>query len=300
MNIGFIGTGNMGNPMARNLMAAGHRLSVFDLRPEATQNLEEMGAVRANSPAQAAVAGQLVFTSLPGPAEMRQVALGEGGIISALAPGGVYIDLTTNSPTVSREVSRQFAERGLDMLDAPVSGGIHGARTRNLCLMVGGDKAIFERCKPVLDAIGNRVIYTGPSGSGCISKLVNNLIALSSVWLIGEALTLGVKAGADLKALYSVVSQSSGKTWIMENGLKYTLFRGRFEPPAFRLDLAAKDVGLATALAREMSLPLEMASLVEQKYLAGRSRGWGSLTSDAVVRLQEELAGVELRALDLP
>lgn len=300
MNLGFIGTGTMGNPMAKNLVAAGHSLAVFDVRAEVTQELEGLGARRAANPKEVARASQMVFTSLPGPAEVRDVVLGEGGILEGAARGTIYVDLTTNSPTVARQVARECARRGVDMLDSPVSGGVYGARTRTLCLMVGGEKAVFEQARPVLEAIGNKVVYTGSSGTGCICKIVNNMIVLSLAWLIGEAFTLGVKAGADLKSLYTVVSQSSGKTWAMENGLKYTLFKGRLEPPAFRLLLAAKDIGLATALGRELNLPLELANLVEQKYQEALGRGWGERTSDAVACLQEERAGVQLRERDLP
>ncbi|MFN3975196.1 MAG: NAD(P)-dependent oxidoreductase [Dehalococcoidia bacterium] len=298
MRVGFIGLGNMGRPMSTNLVKAGHDLVVYDIREEAGQPLVALGARWAQGPKAVAQAAQVVFTSLPGPKEVEAVALGPGGILEGLQPGGVYIDLSTNSPSCARRVASAFRARGLAMLDAPVSGGVTGAETRDLAVLVGGDEEVFQKVKPLLDAIGTKVFYCGPSGAGCICKIVNNLISLSLNVLMGEAFTIGVKAGVPTRVLYEAVTRSSGDNNRLRRGLRNQLFKGNFQP-GFAVDLALKDVRLGLELARELDIPVELLALVEQKYLEAHNRGWGQRNSDAVVLLQEERAKVELRAPDL-
>ncbi|MBI4336806.1 MAG: NAD(P)-dependent oxidoreductase [Chloroflexi bacterium] len=294
MNVGFIGLGNMGRPMATNLAKAGHQLVVHDIREEAAQALVGLGARWAPSAKAVAGASEVVFTSLPTPRHVEDVALGRDGVLAGTHKDTVYVDLSTISPTVARRLYAVFKERGIPMLDAPVSGGTSGAATRNLSVLVGGDEAVYQRVKPVLDAIGDKVMYCGPSGAGCICKIANNLISMSVAVVLGEAFTLGVKAGVDPMTLYEAISRSSGDTRRMRR-FPTQLFKRDFEP-GFFLELALKDVRLALELAREYDLPMEMAALVEQKYAEGRGRGWGRLNSDAVIRLQEERAGVELKS----
>lgn len=298
MRVGFIGLGNMGRPMATNLIKAGHDLVVYDIREEAGQPLIALGARWASGPKAVAQASQVVFTSLPGPKEVEAVALGPGGIVEGMQTGAVYIDLSTNSPSCARKVAAAFRARGLAMLDAPVSGGVTGAATRDLAVLVGGDEEVFQRVKPLLDAIGTKVFYCGPSGAGCICKIVNNLISLSLNVLMGEAFTIGVKAGVPTRILYEAVTRSSGDNNRLRRGFRANLFKGNFQP-GFAVDLALKDVRLGLELARELDIPVELLALVEQKYLEAHNRGWGQRNSDAVVLLQEERAKVELRAPDL-
>jgi 3-hydroxyisobutyrate dehydrogenase len=294
MKIGFIGVGNMGNPMATNLIKAGHQLTVHDIRREAATNLLEMGANWADSPKQTVPGNEVVFTSLPMPRHVEAVVLGENGILEGAKRGSIYVDLSTNSPTVIRRIHQICAEKGVIVLDAPVSGGVYGAAAGTLAVMVGGDEKIFQRVKPALDAIGRHVVYCGPIGSGMVCKICNNLLSMGTGVLLAEALTLGVKAGVDLATLADVIANSSGGCKRITEKFPRFLFKGNFEP-GFATSLAAKDVRLATDLGREYGIPMELSNLVDQRHVEALHRGWGDLDSDAVAQIQEEKAGVQLR-----
>ena len=294
MKIGFIGTGNMGNPMAGNLIKAGHQLVVHDLRRETATALLEMGATWADTPRETAHGNELVFTSLPMPRDVEAVVLGENGVLEGAAPECIYVDLSTNSPTVIRRIETICHGRDVSVLDAPVSGGEYGAAAGTLAVMVGGDEAIFQRIKPVLDAIGSHVVYCGPIGSGMVCKICNNLISMGTGVLLAESLTLGVKAGVDLAVLADVIANSSGSCRRITEKFPRFLFKGNFQP-GFSTALAAKDVRLATDLGRELGLPMDVSNLVDQRYVEALSRDWGAQDSDAVVKLQEEKAGIQLR-----
>ena len=297
MNVGFIGCGNMGNPMASNLIKAGHQLTVHDLRREAATNLLEMGASWVDNPKDVVPENEVVFTSLPVPRDVEAVVMGENGILEGAGPNTIYMDLSTNSPTTIRRIHDLCAEKGVAVLDAPVSGGVYGAAAGTLAVMVGGDKAIYDRMKPTLDAIGSHVVYCGPIGNGMVCKICNNLLSMGIGTLMAESLTLGVKAGVDLGVLADVIVNSSGgNRRLMEKFPRY-LFKGNFEP-GFATALAAKDVRLATDLGREYGIPMELSNLVDQKHVEAMLRGWGPEDSDAVAKLQEEKSGVQLRLLD--
>ena len=210
MNVGFIGCGNMGNPMASNLIKAGHQLTIHDLRREAATNLLEMGAVWADNPKDVVTGNEVVFTSLPVPRDVEAVVMGENGILEGAGPSTIYMDLSTNSPTTIRRIHDLCGEKGVAVLDAPVSGGVYGAAAGTLAVMVGGDKAIYDRMKPTLDAIGSHVVYCGPIGNGMVCKICNNLLSMGIGTLMAESLTLGVKAGVDLAVLADVIVNSSG------------------------------------------------------------------------------------------
>jgi 3-hydroxyisobutyrate dehydrogenase-like beta-hydroxyacid dehydrogenase len=294
MKVGFIGTGNMGNPMAANLIKAGHQLTVHDLRREAATNLSEMGAKWADTPKDAVPGNEVVFTSLPVPRDVEAVVLGENGIMEGATRGSVYMDLSTNSPTTIRRIHGICAEQGVNVLDAPVSGGVYGAAAATLAVMVGGDKPTFDRMKPTLDAIGSHVVYCGPIGNGMVCKICNNLLSMGIGVLMSEALTMGVKAGVDLAVLADVIANSSGGNRRLTEKFPRFLFKGNFEP-GFATALAAKDVRLATDLGREYGIPMELSNLIDQHHVEAMHRGWGPEDSDAVARLQEEKAGVQLR-----
>jgi 3-hydroxyisobutyrate dehydrogenase len=294
MKLGFIGTGNMGNPIASNLVRAGHQLTVHDLRPEAATSLLEMGARWAASPREAALGNEVVFTSLPVPRDVEAVVLGEDGILESAADGSIYVDLSTTSPTVVRRLHQVCAEKGVSVLDAPVSGGVYGAAEATLAVMVGGDEGTFQRVKPTLDAIGRHVVYCGPSGSGAVCKICNNLMAMGTGVLLSEALALGVRAGVDLETLADAISNSSGGCYLLAEKFPRFLFKGNFEP-GFSMALAAKDVRLATDLGREYGISMELSNLVDQRHVEALHRGWGHEDSDAVAKIQEERAGVQLR-----
>ena len=210
MKLGFIGTGNMGNPMAANLIKAGHQLTVHDLRREAATNLLEMGADWADSPREAVPGSEVVFTSLPVPRDVEAVVLGENGILGGANSGQVFFDLSTNSPSMVRRLSEECAARGVTLLDSPVSGGTYGAVEGTLAVMVGGDKTVFEKYKSLLDGIGTHVVYCGAIGNGSVCKICNNLMSMGTGVLLAEALTLGVKAGVGLGTLADVINNSTG------------------------------------------------------------------------------------------
>ena len=297
MKIGFIGTGNMGNPMATNLIKAGHQLTVHDVRREAATNLLELGADWADTPSQTVPGNEVVFTSLPLPRDVEAVVLGENGVLEGATAGSVYVDLSTNSPTMIRSIHQICMEKGVTVLDAPVSGGVYGAAAGTLAVMVGGDEATFHRIKPALDAIGSHVVYCGPIGNGMVCKICNNLVSMGTGVLLAESLTLGVKAGVDLSVLADVIANSSGSCRRITEKFPRYLFKGNFEP-GFATALAAKDVRLATDLGREMGLPLEVSNIIDQRHVEALFRGWDSEDSDAVAKLQEEKAGIELRIPD--
>jgi 3-hydroxyisobutyrate dehydrogenase len=279
--------------MARNLAKGGHELTVFDLRRAAAEELLSMGASWGDSPGEVARAGEAVFTSLPGPRNVEEVVLGEGGVLSGADSDTTVFDLSTIDPESVRRIADAAAAKGVVFLDAPVSGGTSGAEAATLCVMVGGDRAVYDRFKPVLDLIGDKAMYCGELGSGAVCKIVNNLIGLSVAVLAPEAFTLGVRAGVDVETLFRAVSMSSGNTQTMQ-GYPDGLFAGTFEP-GFMLDLAAKDVGLATEMGRSLSVPMELANLVQQRYIAAQNSGWGKLAAHAVARIQEERTGAEIR-----
>ena len=296
MRISFIGLGNMGGPMALNLIKAGHAMTVHDVRRESAAPHLDRGAAWAASPRAAAAGAELILTSLPGPAEVESVATGADGVIHGAERGAVYADLSTGSPTAMRRIHARFAERGVAVLDAPVSGGVGGARHGTLQVMVGGDEAVYRRVKPVLEAIGDKVGYMGPIGAGTIAKLVHNTISLCTRAIVAEGFTLGVKAGVRPEALLEAVRGGSfGQGLILSRVVPDVVFKGDFDTQNFALRLARKDLGLATALAREFEVPMALASIVEQQMIEALARGWGERDSNASWQLQEERAGIAVR-----
>ncbi len=295
--VGFIGLGNMGSGMAGNIQKADYPMVVYDLRAEVSQGFVERGARLGTSPAEVARNSEVIFTSLPGPKEVEAVALGEQGVLAGIRPGCVYVDLSTSMPTLIRNIEPKFRAKGAHVLDAPVSGGKTGAATRNLAVMVGGERQIYERILPLLQAFGDKVFYAGSIGAGSVCKLVHNMIGHGVRQAIAEGLTLGVKAGVDAESLWECVRRgSTGRMRTLHDGLPRTVFRGAFEPPSFALALAHKDIALATELAREFNVPMPLATLAEQVAIEALNRGWGDWDSSATFLLQEESAGVEVRA----
>lgn len=296
MRIGFIGLGNMGGPMALNLVKAGHTLVVHDIRREAATPHLERGAKWAENPRIAAQEAELVLTSLPGPVEVEAVALGTNGILHGASKGAIYADLSTSSPSLIRRIHAGFKEKGIHVLDAPVSGGVIGAERGTLQVMVGGDEELFRRLKPVLEAIGDKVGYMGGIGSGTIAKLVHNLIGICTRTVVAEGFTLGVKAGVRPEALLEAVKGGAfGQGLLLTQVLPEIVFKGDFDTVRFALRLARKDLGLATELAREYHVPMAMAALAEQTLVEAMARGWGDKDFAAPFMLQEERAGVKVR-----
>jgi 3-hydroxyisobutyrate dehydrogenase len=293
MKLGFVGVGNMGNPMALNLIKAGHSLRVHDIRREAAANLEEAGATWTNSPKEAATGSDVVFLSLPMPPDVEKVVLADNGVLAGMQSGGTIIDMSTNSPTVVRSLADKTKGKGIAFLDAPVSGGVRGARNATLAVMVGGDKAIYDKCEPLLKAIGANVFYCGNSGAGNVVKLVNNMLAFIHMMGAAEAIVLGTKAGVDPNVLWQAVKASSGGSFVWESGTR-AILRDRLAP-TFTIDLASKDIGLATALAKEFGVSLKMGTAAEELIRYYQANGYAKEDVLATVKELEKQTGTVVR-----
>jgi len=292
MRAGFIGLGTMGASMALNLQAKEHEVAVHDLRRDAAAPHLKAGATWADGPREIAEHSEVIFTSLPGPREVEAVA---EILLEHMKPGSAWFDLSTNSPTVVRKLHARFAAKGLAMLDAPVSGGPAGAKTGKLALLIGGDKAVFDKFKPALDAIGDQVIYIGAIGAGTIAKLVHNMAGYAIQTALAEVFTMGVKGGVEPLALWSAVRQCSLGRQRTFDRLGKQFLQGSFEPPDFALKLAYKDVMLATELGREIGVPMRIAELTRAEMSEALNRGWEGRDSRVPMLLQEERAGVSIK-----
>ncbi len=294
MKVGFIGLGTMGNGMASNLQKAGYELVVHDVRRAAAEKYLAAGAVWADTPKALAEQCEVMFTSLPGPPEVEEVALGPNGLLAGMKEGSAYFDLSTNSPTLVREINRKFAEKHVYMLDAPVSGGPRGAASGKLALWIGGDEQIFNRHKKVLDTIGDQARYIGPIGAGSVAKLVHNCAGYAVQCCLAEVFTMGVKAGVEPLALWEAVRQGAGGRRRSFDGLVDQFLPNKYDPPAFALRLAHKDVTLATQLARELHVPMAHANLALGELTEALNRGWGNRNSRSAMLLQQERSGVKI------
>ncbi|OGA25695.1 MAG: 3-hydroxyisobutyrate dehydrogenase [Betaproteobacteria bacterium RIFCSPLOWO2_02_FULL_67_26] len=293
MKVGFIGLGTMGASMALNTRAKGYDMIVHDLRRDAAGPHLDKGAVWANSARQVAEAADVVFTSLPGPKEVQAVA---EELIAGMRKGTAWFDLSTNSPTVVRQLSERFAAKGIAMLDAPVSGGPSGAKSGKLAIWVSGEKSAFDKHKAVLDAIGDQAIYIGPVGAGTIAKLVHNCAGYAVLAALAEVMTMGVKAGVEPLALWAAIRQGAFGRRRSFDRLAEQFLVGKFDPPAFALELAHKDVTLATEVGREFHVPMKIANTVLQEMTEAMNReGWAKRDSRIFMLLQEERAGVNIK-----
>lgn len=295
MKLGFIGVGNMGGPMAGHVVAAGHDVGVFDVRSESIDPLVEAGARRATSPADAAEGAEAVLLSLPMPRDVEQVVAGEGGLFDSLEPGSAILDLTTSSPTMSRQLAEAGATKDIAFLDAPVSGGVAGARRGILAVMVGGPQDVFDTYEPVLATFAAKVVRCGDVGAGNVVKVVNNMLAFVNMMGVTEALLLGAKAGVDPEVLRDVVVASSGNSFVWENGTK-TILRDRLAP-TFTTTLASKDLGLAVDLARELETPVPMGDHTYGLLTGYRDNGFADEDILATVRALEEQSDFVVRGL---
>jgi 3-hydroxyisobutyrate dehydrogenase-like beta-hydroxyacid dehydrogenase len=289
MRIGFVGTGTMGAPIAGCLIRDGHSLSVYDLRPEATAVLCAQGAAHADSASAAARDNEVVFTSLPGPAEFESAMLQpQTGILAGLRPGAVHIDLTTNAPKTVARVAEACRLRGVELIDAPVSG-----RPPAMTVMIGASDAAFVRCRPLFDCIAANVFHVGPSGAGATAKLVTQYLGYTNFIASIEGMLVAAKAGIDLETLARIVPVSAGQSRTFDN-----IVRGVF-PRTFvaggTLDIVAKDVALACQLARDVGAPATLGALASDIYQRAQACGWGQEGFPVVARVLEAMAGIELR-----
>ncbi len=289
MRIGFVGTGTMGTPIAGCLIAAGHTLSVYDRRPEATASLCAQGATRAASALAAARDSEVTFTSLPGPAEFEAAMLEpESGILTGLRPGALHIDLTTNAPSVVARTAAACGARDVELIDAPVSG-----RPPTMTVMTGASDAAFARCRPLLEAIAANVFHVGPSGTGTIAKLVTQYLGYTNFIAALEGMLVAAKAGVDLETLARIVPVSAGQSRTFAN-IPRGVFPGTFAAGG-TLDIVAKDIELACQLAREVGAPATLGEWACDIYKRAQARGWGQEGFPVVARVLEAMAGAELR-----
>ncbi|TBU71853.1 3-hydroxyisobutyrate dehydrogenase [Pseudomonas daroniae] len=289
MNIGFIGLGNMGGPMALNLLKAGHRLSVFDLSTSAVAALVEAGAKGADTACDVLADAQVVITMLPASAHVKAVYLGEDGLLAKVAPGVLLIDSSTIDPISAREVARAAAEHGNPMLDAPVSGGTGGAANGTLTFMVGGAEEDFAKAQPILAAMGRNIVHCGGSGNGQVAKVSNNMLLGISMIGVAEAMALGVSLGIDAKILANIINTSSGRCWSSDTNNPYpgvldNVPASRGYSGGFGTDLMLKDLGLATEAARQIRQPVILGALAQQLYQSFSCEGHGGLDFSAIIR----------------
>ena len=294
MKVGFIGVGNMGGPMCRNIIKnTNHQVTVFDLNPDALAACTALGAAAGASVADVAANCEVVITSLPLPRVVEDVALGAGGISENAKPGTVYIDLSTNAPATARRLAEGMRAKGIQMLEAPVSGGTVRATDGTIVIMVGGDAAVFEAQLPLLKSFSGEVIHLGEIGMGSTAKLINNMLAFCNAAAAAEALMIGKRSGIDLHRLDQVIRNASGFSTGYANMATKAL-AGNFQP-TFALDLAHKDLRLALELADELGVPGMIAPQVMNLMRMARGMGMGGADSASVIRVYEAALNTEVR-----
>ncbi len=289
MKVGYIGVGNMGGPMCRNLIKkSNHSVTVFDLNPAAVKTCTDLGATAGKSIADVTKGADIVMTSLPMPKDVEAVALGDNGILANIAKGKTYIDLSTNAPSMVRKIGAAMAEKGIAMLDAPVSGGTTGAEAATIAVIVGGDKKTFDDALPVLKSFSANVLHMGPLGSGTVAKLVNNMVSFCNLAALSEGMMLGATYGLDPAKLLNVIANSSGNS----NSVKAfgaRVLPGNYSPPSFALDLAYKDLHLALELGDELGVPLQQGASTHNLQRLAKGMGWGPDDSSSIMRVYETM-----------
>ena len=293
MNVGFIGLGQMGRHMAARILGAGYNLTVYDIFKDSAKPILEKGAKWANSAKEVAQVSDVVITMLPTPQDVEQTVNGVNGLKAGWKKGDIYIDMSTDSPATIRKIAEEAKKMGVDVLDAPVSGGTRGAETGTLAIMVGGDSAALEKSRKLLECMGQKVFAVGAVGNGNVAKLVNNMLAIANGIVASEGFVMGVKAGIDPQVLWDIISMSTGSSWTLQN-FPNSVFKGNFAP-FFKLSLAAKDISLAIQLGKENGVPLPVSSAAEQKMIEAKAAGLGDKGVDSVITRYEEVTGVQVR-----
>jgi 3-hydroxyisobutyrate dehydrogenase len=296
--VGYIGLGNLGSHLAMSLLRAGHPVTVTDLHRDLADGLIAAGAVWADSAAEVAARSTVVFTCLPSPSVVDAVVCGPKGILEGLAPGGTWIDNSTNDPGETLRLAARCAEVGVNMLECPVTGGVHKAAEGDITVLVGGDEQVFEQHRHLLDAVGNPVLYMGLLGNAAIIKVITNMLAFVHLVAVGEALMLAKRGGLDLTKSFEAILNSSGNSFVHETESQVVL-NGSYNI-GFTMDLALKDLGFAMQMGRDFGVPLEVASLVEQTFVRAKSQYGGGAWSSQVVKLLEDAVGTDLRAPGFP
>jgi 3-hydroxyisobutyrate dehydrogenase len=292
VEVGFIGLGKMGRPMALNLLRKGFSLIVHNRSRGVVEELAAAGARPAGSPRQVAESAEVVLTCLPGPPTVEEVYLGQEGLVSGCRAGQILADCSTVGPDTSRRLFAAAAERGAAFLDAPISGGVPRAEAGTLTMMVGGEADVLQRARPVLEALSNRVVHAGPSGAGSVVKLTNQLLVGIHAAAAAEALVFGVKAGADPRALFEIIGSSFGASAMFERTVPIVLER-RFGS-ATDVGHLSKDLQLITRLGKQVSTRLLLGALAEQIYDEAMALGLGNNDIASLVQPLERIAGVEV------
>jgi len=292
--VGFIGLGIMGMPMARNLLKAGFEVVAYNRTKSKAEALAEEGAKKVGSPRELARECPVVITMVSDTPDVKEVVLGENGVIEGIKPDAVVIDMSTISPLVTRDIAARLKEKGVHMLDAPVSGGEQGAINGTLSIMVGGDAEVFERCKPIFEAMGKNIVHVGSNGIGQTVKLMNQVLVAGNLNAVAEALVFGQKAGVDLDKAINAIKGGAAGSWQLEN-LGPRIIKRDFRP-GFMIDLIQKDLNLVMETNAALKMPLLVTSLVHQMYYSLQFSGEGRSGTQALVKVMESLAGVEAKS----
>lgn len=298
MKYGFIGLGNLGGKLAGSLLRNGFDVTVTDANPAAAAGLLEGGARWAADPHAVAQEVDAVMTCLPSPSVSLKVLAGERGILSGLKPGGTWIEMSTNDTAEVEKMAALAQARGIEMLEAPVTGGVHKAAAGDITIIVGGDAAIFARHRPALEAMGGEIFHVGALGKAALIKVITNMLAFIHLLAAGEALMLAKRGGLDLAQAFHVIKASSGTSFVHETESQLVL-NGSYNIN-FTMDLACKDLGFALGFGREFGVPLDLASVAQQTFIRARSKYGGGAWSTQAVKLLEDALGTELRASGFP
>ncbi len=292
--LGFIGLGIMGKPMAKNLLKAGFNLVVFSRSNGPVEELVKEKAISANSPGEVAEHSEVIITMLPDSPEVEEIILGKDGVIRGTKPGSVVIDMSSINPLVTQEIAKALKEKEVEMLDAPVSGGEIGAIQGTLAIMVGGEEKVFNDCMEIFKAVGKNIVHVGGIGAGGYVKLVNQIIVALNIATVGEAFSLGVKAGLDPQVIYQAIRGGLAGSSVLET--KAPMIFGRNFKPGFKIKLHQKDLKNALSTAKDLGVPLPLTSLVQQILISLMTDGRGDEDHSALATFFEKMAKVEIKS----
>lgn len=294
MKLGFIGLGAMGKPMAKRLVDSGHDVYVYDVVAAAVQELAGIGAQVCASPLEVGNKVEIILLSLPNSAIVANVVLGAEGVLVGAGPGTTIIDLSSVDPESTRKLAAEAEKKGVDYMDAPVSGGVSGAEAGTLTIMLGAKASSVEKVRPVLNHLGKKISHVGDVGAGDAVKIVNNLLLGANMAALAEALVLGQKLGLSGDIMHEIIGQGSGKSYVLDAKLENFILKGNFKP-GFAVDLQYKDLGLAVDAAKKTKMPLPMTSQAIQLFEMARAKGYGDEDMSSVIKIWEELMGVKVR-----
>ena len=292
--IGFIGLGIMGKPMAKNLLKAGFSIVAYDMNKDAVEDVVKAGALAASSSKEAAGKAEVIITMLPDSPDVKEVILGKAGVLEGIKPGSIVIDMSSINPLVSQEIEKELRKKGVEMLDAPVSGGETGAIQGTLAIMVGGEEKVFKDCVDIFNAVGKNIVRVGGIGAGGFVKLVNQIIVAVNIAAVGEAFTLGAKAGLDPQVIHQAIRGGLAGSSVLET--KAPMMFARNFKPGFKIRLHHKDLQNALSTAKDLGVPLPLSSFVQQIILSLMTEGRGEEDHSALATFFEKLAKVEIKS----